>query len=117
VPVGSYTRELLGRLSARERGAILANVRSEEPDVKGVAGKLAQGAADAGFVYRSDVTASGGRLREVRIPERLEPTVAYGAAVVRGTRSPEQARAFVAGLREGRGAAALREAGLGPPPP
>lgn len=31
VPVGAYTRQLLGRLPAAQRRAILANVRSEEP--------------------------------------------------------------------------------------
>ena len=35
--------------------AILANVRSEEPDVAGIIGKLTQGAVDAGFVYVTDV--------------------------------------------------------------
>ena len=33
VPVGSYTREVLGRLPAGQEKAILANVRSDEPDV------------------------------------------------------------------------------------
>src|SRR3954471_5858572 len=33
VPVGSYTRTVLERLPATQRAAILANVRSEEPDV------------------------------------------------------------------------------------
>ena len=55
VPVGSYTREVLGHLPAGVREKILANVRSEEPDVRGVVGKLTQGAADAGFVYLTDV--------------------------------------------------------------
>ena len=39
--------------------AILANVRSNEPDVAGVVGKVAQGAVDAGFVYVTDIRAGG----------------------------------------------------------
>src|SRR5687768_8078934 len=62
VPVGDYTREVLDRLPAGERDAILANVRSEEPEVKGIVGKLATGAADAGFVYASDVDAADDEL-------------------------------------------------------
>jgi molybdate transport system substrate-binding protein len=116
VPVGAYTREVLSGLPRNEREAILANVRSEEPDVKGVVGKVSQGAADAGFVYRSDVDASGGRLRAMRLPGRLDPEVAYGVAVVRGAKQPGAARAFVRSLLGGRGARALRDAAIGPPP-
>ena len=55
VPIGSYTREVLGRLPPAQEKAILANVKSEEPDVASIVGKLTQGAADAGFTYVSDV--------------------------------------------------------------
>jgi molybdate transport system substrate-binding protein len=116
VPIGSYTRTVLAKLPATQRAAILANVRSEEPDVAGIAGKLTQGAVDAGFLYVSDVRASDGRLRAVELPEELQPSVAYGAAVVQGARHPEQAEAFVAGLLHGAGARALRDAGFEPPP-
>jgi len=116
VPVGAYAREVLARLPAAERSAIEANIRSNEPDVGGVVGKLTQGAVDAGFVYATDVAAAGDRLRPIELPEALRPTVAYGVAVVKGAREPAAARAFVAGLLDGRGEAALREAGFEPPP-
>ena len=116
VPVGDYTRELLGRLPDDEADAILANVRSEESDVKGVIGKVAQGAADAGFVYSSDIAAAADEVREVPIPARLEPEVAYGIAVVSHAPNPEGAREFVDGLLEGAGAEALTAAGFLPPP-
>lgn len=115
VPVGAYTRTVLARLGAAQARAVLANVRSEEPDVHGIVGKLAQGAVDAGFVYVTDVRAAGGALRAIPLPARLQPRVAYGVAVVNGTRHPEAARAFVAGLLRGPGAAALRRAGFEPP--
>jgi molybdate transport system substrate-binding protein len=116
VPIGSYTREVLARLGDRQGAAVLANVRSNESDVKGVVGKLTQGAADAGFVYASDVDATGGRLRAVRLPERLQPTVAYGVAVVDGAPQPDAARAYVEDLISGRCARALEQAEFGPPP-
>ena len=50
VPVGFYTREVLRRLGLSQ---VLAKVVSQEPDAKGVVGKLALGEADAGFVYSS----------------------------------------------------------------
>lgn len=116
VPVGRYARRLLGRLGPARSRAILARVRSAEPDVRGVAGKLGQGAVDAGFVYRSDITGSGGRLRAIVLPARLHPRVSYAAAVVRGGRRPAAARAFLRSLVSGAGRRALRDAGFGPPP-
>ncbi len=113
VPVGAYTREVLGRLPAGLEEKILANVRSEEPDVKGVVGKLTQGAADAGFVYVTDVTEG---VTGVELPPELRPTVAYGAGVVEGSKQPELAQRYLDGLTEGPCADALREDGFGPPP-
>ena len=117
VPVGSYTREVLGKLPAAERQAILGNVRSEEPDVAGIVGKLTQGAVDAGFVYITDVVATDGRLTAVQIPASLQPDVHYAAAVVTGADHPDEAKSFVDGLLHGEGAAALKAAGFKPPPP
>lgn len=116
VPVGDYTREVLGRLGAQQSKAILANVRSEEPDVNGIVGKLTQGAADAGFVYATDVRAAGDALRAIELPATLDPEVRYGVAVVKGGENPEQAKAFVDGLVRGDGARILREAGFGAAP-
>jgi molybdate transport system substrate-binding protein len=92
VPVGAYTREVLAQLPPGQEQAILDNVRSEEPDVKGVVGKVAQSAADAGFVYNTDVTAAGDDLEAVTLPENLQPTVTYGAGVVEGAEQPELAQ-------------------------
>lgn len=116
VPVGDYTRTVLGRLPAAQAKAILGNVRSNEPDVGGVVGKVATGAVDAGFVYASDVRGSGGRIVAIELPAKLEPTVRYGVAVVTGAKNPTGAKAFVDGLLQGRGADELRSAGFGAPP-
>ncbi len=116
VPVGAYTRRVLDRLGAQQRARILANVRSNEPDVGGISAKLTQGAADAGFLYVTDVTAAKGRLRAIELPARLRPGVAYAIAIVKGARHRAAARAFVAGLLDGAGARALDRAGFAPPP-
>ena len=116
VPVGAYTLNVLGRLDPVTSSAIRHNVRSEEPDVSGIVGKLTQGAVDAGFVYRTDVRAAGGRIRAITLPSSLRPRVVYEAAVVRGARHPAQARAYIAMLRGPTGQHALRRAGFLPPP-
>jgi molybdate transport system substrate-binding protein len=116
VPIGEYTRESLARLPPGEQKAILANVRSNEPDVKGIVGKLTQGAADAGFVYVTDVNATDGALEAIKLPAKLEPTATYGAGVVDGAKQSEVAKTFVDGLVDGECADALQEAGFGAPP-
>jgi molybdate transport system substrate-binding protein len=116
VPIGSYTRETLAKLPAEHEQAILDNVRSNEPDVKGIVGKLTQGAADAGFVYVTDVNATGGELEAIELPAELEPSVTYGAGVVDGAEQAGEARRFVDQLLDGPCAEALEEAGFGPAP-
>lgn len=116
VPIGSYTRKVVARLPEREAAAILGNVRSDEPDVKGIVGKLTQGAVDAGFVYITDVRAASGALKAIELPASVKPSAAYGAAVVKGSEQEAAARAFIAGLVDGEGATALEVAGFEPPP-
>jgi molybdate transport system substrate-binding protein len=117
VPVGEYTRQVLERLPPAERRAILANVRSEEPEVSSVLAKLTTGAADAGFVYASDLTtAPPGSVRAIRIPAALQPEVAYAAAVLDDAPHPALARRYLRGLLSPSGQADLRAAGFLPPP-
>jgi molybdate transport system substrate-binding protein len=116
VPAGAYTRKVLSHLPPAESKAILANVRTDEPDVKGVIAKVTGKAADAGFVYITDVRATGGKASAVQIPSTLQPQVAYGVAVVKGDPHPTQAQAFIAGLLKGAGQQDLFSAGFLPPP-
>jgi molybdate transport system substrate-binding protein len=116
VPIGSYTRESLAKLPPGQEEAILSNVVSNEPDVKGIVGKLTQGAGDAGFVYVTDVNATGGELKAIDLPPELDPRVTYGAGVPAEAREPELGQAFVDGLATGPCADALEEAGVGGAP-
>ena len=83
VPVGDYTRTVLETLDLT---AALDNVVSNEDDVKGVAGKVALGEADAGFVYATDVTAVEDRVLAVELPDDAQPPIEYQVAVVVGDR-------------------------------
>jgi molybdate transport system substrate-binding protein len=115
VPVGDYTRAVIAQLGEERSNAILGNVRSNEPDVKGVVGKLTQGAADAGFVYVTDVKATGGKLDAIDLPARLDATATYAAGVVKAAREPEAAEAFVDDLLSGGCHDALIAAGFTEP--
>jgi molybdate transport system substrate-binding protein len=116
VPIGSYTRAALAKLPPEHEEAILAGVVSNEPDVKGIVGKLTQGAADAGFVYATDVNAAGGDLKAIDLPDELDPQVTYGAGVPTEASEPELGREFVSGLTRGPCADALEKAGFGAAP-
>jgi molybdate transport system substrate-binding protein len=116
VPIGSYTRTVLSHLPPASEKAVLANVRDEEPDVTGIVGKLTEGAVDAGFLYATDVRATQGKLKAIRLPDGLQPQVAYGVAIVKGAQHGAQARAFIAGVLHGAGEADLRQAGFVPAP-
>ena len=112
VPIGLYTREVLKRLGLLR---VLRKAVSQEPDVKGIVGKLALGEADAGFVYATDVRAASSRLIAIPLPARSQPTVRYEVAVVKGTQDRAGALEFVADLLGEDGRRQLKQAGFGLP--
>ena len=112
VPVGVYAREMLANAGVAD--AALANVVSNEDDVKGVVQKVALGEADAGVVYRTDVTGQvEGDVRTVAIPDEVNVVATYPIAVVAGAGS-ELAAVFVDHVL-GPGQERLRAAGFLPP--
>jgi molybdate transport system substrate-binding protein len=119
VPVGDYTRKILDRFcdTTFQPGTTCPRARivSEEQDVKGVVAKIALGEADAGFVYATDVKPVAGKVRAMRIPGYLQPTVEYELAVVRGAKHRKEAERFVTLVTGPRGREALRRAGFGLP--
>ena len=115
VPVGAYTREVIDKLGHEHADQVYANVKSYEPDVAGVVGKLTQGAVDAGFVYITDVEAAGDSIKAIELPAVISPEVQYGVAVVKGAKHQEAAQEFVDGLLDGAGKDALVKAGFTTP--
>ena len=121
VPVGRYTREVLRRLAERDgfpagyKERVLANVVSEEESVRSVAAKVQLGEADAGFVYRSDVTPRvAAEITVLEVPDEVNVRASYPVAVLAGARDSAAARAFVELLLGAQGARVLRRHGLTP---
>jgi molybdate transport system substrate-binding protein len=124
VPVGRYGREMLAKLGALPgfgddfARKALANVVSQEENVKGVVGKVQLGEADAGVCYRSDVTPSVARLvRLIEIPAEANVIADYPIAVVAGASHADLAREFVAKVLAADGQRALERNGLIPATP
>ncbi len=121
VPAGKYTQEVLTKLAGAEGfppeydQRVLANVVSQEENVKSVVSKIQLGEADAGFVYQSDVTRSVSRyVRDFEIPDEYNVIARYPIAVVKGTRNAESARAFIDLLLSEQGQATLEQYGFLP---
>jgi molybdate transport system substrate-binding protein len=102
VPVRDYTDTMLERLAddaaygEEYRSAVMANVVSEEQNVRQVAAKVALGEADAGIVYVSDVTPDiSGQVTAIQIPDYLNTIATYPIAITNDSADPEAAQAFV----------------------
>jgi molybdate transport system substrate-binding protein len=114
VPVGGYTQIILKNMDLTAR--IMANVVSQEDDVRSVLTKVALGQADAGFVYATDAKTVPGQVRVIKVPAWAQPKVTYAFAVV--TKSPNQAaaQAFVKEVMSKTGQAKLQAFGFLPLP-
>ena len=119
VPAGAYARQMLA-LHAAATGrpeladAVLQRVISFETNVRQVAAKLELGEADAGFVYRTDVLASDGRLQVIETPSQVRVTANYPAAVLRDAPNPQLAERFLTFLRSPEAQAILARHGFAP---
>ncbi|MDP9340944.1 MAG: molybdate ABC transporter substrate-binding protein [Actinomycetota bacterium] len=112
VPAGDYGREILA--NAGIVGKALANVVSNEVDVKGVLQKVESGDADAGIVYITDVTPDvAGKVTAIPIPDDVNVVAAYAIGVVDGSRVGPLAKQFVR-YALGPGQMVLRSAGFLP---
>lgn len=112
VPVGNYTRQVLRNLGVS--AAVLANVVSQEPDVRSVLAKVALGEADAGFVYRTDA-ATVNDVSVITLPAWSQPPVRYGICVVSSSSNKTAARAFITRVLAKAGRTRLTAAGFGVP--
>jgi molybdate transport system substrate-binding protein len=112
VPVGSYTVQILNQMNLAK--PVLANVVSQETDVREVLAKVAAGQVDAGFVYSTDAHAVPGQVTVIKVPAWAQPKVTYAMAIV--TRSPNQdaAKAFVQGVLSKAGQAKMQSFGFLP---
>ncbi len=119
VPAGFYARELLGNLSRVERfGAdyarrVLANVVSQEQNVRGVVAKVQLGEADAGVVYATDLRRPmEPSVRQLAVPDEAQVLAEYSIAAVARSGDTTAARAFLALVLSPEGQAILLRHGF-----
>ena len=114
VPAGDYAHEIYQNAGISQ--AALANVVSNEEDVKAVITKVMSGEADAGIGYVTDVTPDvADRVTLIPIPDDVNVIATYPIAVVNGSREADLAQGFVDYVL-GDGQQTLAEYGFLPPP-
>ena len=119
VPVGQYARQFLDKASADPafgasfKDDALANLVSEETNVRQVAAKVQLGEADAAVVYSSDVTPDlASDVSRIDIPDALNQLATYPVAVTSEAGNPDAARAFIAYVTGEEGQAILVKHGF-----
>lgn len=118
VPVGKYARQALETMNDQFgsdfKDKVLANVVSNEDNVKQVVSKVQLGEADAGIVYTSDAVAAPD-LKTVEIPAELNVIAKYPIAALSKSVNSELAKAFIDYVLSPEGQTVLQKWGFTPP--
>ena len=121
VPVGGYARDMLKNAEADPAygsgfsDAVLANLVSNESNVKQVVAKIELGEGDVGIVYGSDVTPDvAPELNQVEVPDSLNVIADYPIATLTEADNAGVAQAFVDFVLSSDGQAILAKWGFRP---
>ena len=118
VPVGNYTRQALDRMNGSFgtdfKEKVLANVVSNEDNVRQVVAKVQLGEADAGVVYTSDAVAAPDLLT-IEIPAEFNVIAEYPIAALIQSNHTDLADAFIAYVLSNEGQSILQKWGFASP--
>jgi molybdate transport system substrate-binding protein len=124
VPVGNYARQALAKMSADPAfGAdfsqkVMANVVSQESNVRQLVSKVQLGEADAGIAYSSDVTPTvRPQVKTLEIPDAFNVIARYPIAMVKGAANADGANGFISYVLSPPGQATLQKWGFIPVAP
>lgn len=117
VPVGKYARQSLdqmnGPFGSDFKDKVLANVVSNEDNVKQVVTKVQLGEADAGIVYSSDAVAAP-ELKRIEIPAELNVIAEYPVALLVQSANKDLATTFIEYVLSAEGQSVLQKWGFAP---
>lgn len=116
VPVGMYWEKAFeaaskdGSITAEEKSSIDNNIKTKELNVKDVVGKVVLNEADAGIVYKTDVTAGvADKVEEVDLTVFSQFSSLYPVAVLKNTENMKEAQKFYEYLLSDKGKAILEK--------
>lgn len=117
VPAGRYARQVLENLNsvfgADYKDRVLANVVSNEDNIRQAMTKVQLGEADASIVYMSDVVAAP-ELQRIEIPTEVNVLAEYPIAPLAESVNTELANQFIAYVLSRTGQATLAKWGFTP---
>ncbi len=113
VPAGMYAQQSLGHLGLW--GGLTPKIVFAK-DVRAVLTYVETGNADAGFVYETDALTSKKVRVVTKIPDDTHAPIVYPAAVLKNSKNPELAKAFLDFLAGSDARVIFQEFGFAPPP-
>jgi molybdate transport system substrate-binding protein len=113
VPIGAYTLTVLGNLGIDPNSL---NIVSQEQKATDIVAKLELGEADAGFIYTSDATTAGTKVKVIPLPASAQATAIYPIGIVKGSKNAKAAQQWIDLVMGPQGQAVLKQYGFGPPP-
>lgn len=120
VPAGRYARQVLENLNAvfgaEYKDQVLANVVSNEDNIRQAVTKVQLGEADGSIVYVSDAVAAPELLR-IEIPAEMNVIAQYPIALLAGSANPSLANEFIDYVLSSETAATLKKWGFTPVSP
>ena len=113
VPVGQYTQKILDYYQLDEAALAASGCITYGSNVKEVTTQVAEAVVDCGIIYRTDAFSAGLTVVDTATPAMCGQVI-YPAAVLKNSRRPEEAKAFLDYVRSPDGAAVLAAVGFTP---
>ncbi len=120
VPITKYATQLVANLATQAGypadfvARYTGNIASKEDNVKALISKIELGEGDAGIVYVTDAKASD-KVKTIDVPDAANVPAAYDGVVVKASRNPVAAKAFLDWFAGPDGQAILASLGFLPP--
>jgi len=120
VPAGRYARQVLENLNSRfgaeYKDQVIANVVSNEDNIRQAVTKVQLGEADGSIVYVSDAVAAP-ELQKIEIPAEMNVIAQYPIAPLAGSANPSLANEFIDYVLSTEAADTLKKWGFTPVSP
>jgi len=113
VPVGQYTQKIFAYFGLDEAALNTAGVLTYGSNVKEVTTQVSEGAVDCGVIYATDAFSAGLDIVDTATAEMCGQVI-YPAAVLKSSKSPEEAQAFLDYLRTPEAGTVLESVGFTP---